>query len=177
MTKFTRKKFLILLLFNFFVFSLLLSIYREVRPGGDLFVEINAFTIFLMLTIIFITFSIKSLSFENISVVFLVTVLFFTIHQTTLLNVDRSRSYYIIGWVHNQKVSIDNGVLNYERVHSIEKSNPRAMTERLEEQISRGYIHNEGETLQLSMSGQTLYSLAQLLSKIYSLTNWDLNRS
>jgi hypothetical protein len=175
--KHTRKQFLLLLFFSFFCFSLLLAIYRNLSPGGDLFAEINAFTIFFALTMLLIAFSSKAMSFENVAVLFLATVLFFTIHQTTLLNVDRSRSYFIIGWVHNQRISIDDGSPNYERVLSMEKLNPWAMTDRLEEQISRGYILNEGKTLRLSARGQALYSFAQYLSKVYSLTNWDLNRS
>lgn len=177
MTILARKKLYILSLVSFVSFSLTLAMLRKTELGGDLFSQINILSFFYFILLFSFLRLLKAFNFETVLFTLLLTILFFTVHQTALLNVDRSRSYYIIGWVYSQKVSISNGNPNFDRVESMEKLNPSAMKDRLEEQISRGYVLKDGSTLRLSISGKGLYLIADLLSSVYNLRNWEVNKT
>jgi hypothetical protein len=127
---------------------------------------------------LFVYFKImKNVNYQNTLIVLLVSLTFYTSHQMVLLNIDRSRSYFVIGWVHDGNVKVNGNSYNYDNVISLEKQNPKAADMRLSEQINRGYITQRGNTLALTPSGKILFQIAEFLSQIYTLDNWKLNKS
>jgi hypothetical protein len=92
-----------------------------------------------------------------------------------LLNIDRSRSYFVIGWVHEGNIKVEGNLYNYDNVYSPEKKNIEAADFRLSEQIDRGYVIQKNQVLELSTSGKFLYQIAELLSGIYNLNTWKIN--
>jgi hypothetical protein len=157
--------------------SSLLAIWRTFNNPGDLYLEISLATILLGVVILLIFLKKRFVNFGGICLILLAVLFFYTSHQMTLLNVDRSRSFYIIGWVHDGNVKVNSNSYNYDAVLSLEKLNTIAADVRLSEQINRGYITQRGDTLELTPSGKILFQIAEFLSQIYTLDNWKFNKS
>lgn len=91
----------------------------------------------------------------------------------TLLNVDRSRSFYVLSW-------IDSGNISYsENKFKITANSPEAADEagviqRVLEQRSRGLIQKS--QMKLTSRGELTLEVAKCLSWLFKLENWALNR-
>ncbi len=94
----------------------------------------------------------------------------------TLLNVDRSRSLYVLSWVHQGQLKNVNGefVVN---VKSSEGSDLSGVELRLDEQIQRGLVINLGNEYKLSRSGIFVLKVAEFLANTFNLSNWQRNKS
>ena len=165
-----------MVLCQFIFCSFLLVILRQMQPENDLFSQINSLTVFFAVTGSAIIYFLGYRRFSDICLLLLAVSLFFTIFQTALLNVDRSRSFYIIGWVHSQKVQFRADIPDFSKVNSSEKLNPYAMEQRLNEQIDRGHIVKKDNNLTLSVSGSSLFYTAEILAKIFKLNHWLENK-
>jgi hypothetical protein len=170
-----RFKLLSMYLLIFLMSSLGLSIFRNLGFSSDLFNQINIASVLCGLIIFFCLIFLKKINYENVILLFLVSLFFFTSHQMVLLNVDRSRSYFVIGWVHEGNIKVEGNLYNYDNVYSPEKKNIEAADFRLAEQIDRGYVIQKNQVLELSTSGKFLYQIAELLSGIYYLNTWKIN--
>lgn len=160
----------------FLLSSIGLAIFRKLNSSLDLFNNISIASVICGLVFFFALKISKKINYENILVLIIVSLTFFTSHQMTLLNIDRSRSYFVIGWIHEGNVTIKGERYDYDNVNSPEKVNAQASDLRISEQISRGYVIRRNGILELSTSGKTLHKVAELLSEIYSLDNWKLNK-
>ena len=92
-----------------------------------------------------------------------------------LLNVDRSRSLYVIGWVHHDLVTIDNGTFDFSKIKSQEKLNEAAIIQRISEHETRNLMFEESNNLKLTFMGNFYYRIANLLSQFFNLTGWQQN--
>jgi hypothetical protein len=91
-----------------------------------------------------------------------------------VLNVDRSRSLYVLSWVRYEKIELVNDTLDLEKVYSSEKLNSRAIEQRLEEQISRGLVFNNGK-FKLTFRGKMTVQFADFIGSKFSLNGWEMN--
>jgi hypothetical protein len=91
----------------------------------------------------------------------------------TLLNVDRSRSFYVLAWVDAGKISLKNGEFVI-RAESLEASDKAGVIQRIAEQQDRGLIQEDQMTL--TAKGKFFLNLANFLSWVFNLENWKLNR-
>jgi hypothetical protein len=89
-----------------------------------------------------------------------------------LLNVDRSRSFYVLAWVDAGKVSHKNGEFVI-RAESLEASDKAGVIQRIAEQQDRGLIQEDQMTL--TAKGKFFLDLADFLSRVFKLENWKLN--
>jgi hypothetical protein len=119
----------------------------------------------------------KKLNYENFLVATLMGLLFFVSHQTMLLNIDRSRSYFVIGWVHDGKIVVKGNEYDFSKVKSIEKMSSGALSSRVNEQIERGYVRKINQNLELTFSGKILFETAEALAYLFNLENWKLNKT
>jgi hypothetical protein len=95
----------------------------------------------------------------------------------TVMNVDRSRSFYVLSWVENNKIeTTTNGelILNVE---SPEKFNIVSIKERLNEQSSRGLIEFRDNSYFLTWRGRLTFNMAETLAAFYKLDGWLKNRN
>ena len=99
----------------------------------------------------------------------------FLILTSTIVNIDRSRSFYIIAWVYENEVKQSNLQVDFTEVLSSEKKNSNGMSERLQEQIARGFIRNEGSMLKLTLKGAILYEISSGMASIFHLEGWFRN--
>ena len=100
----------------------------------------------------------------------------FIIGPNTLLNIDRSRSFYVLSWVNSHSIKIGSNDELIINVKSPEKSNSIAIRERLQEQTERGLIHSNGNKYELTWKGKMAYQIAEVLAKFFALQGWMNNR-
>ena len=94
----------------------------------------------------------------------------------TLVNVDRSRSLYVLSWVAEDKIEVLDGSL-IVRALSHESSDDRGVRLRLDEQIERGLITQSGNKFELTSRGEFTLQVANTLGALFNLQNWDLNKN
>lgn len=101
--------------------------------------------------------------------------LFWSFAQFTLLNIDRSRSFFLIAWVDQGKVAITNDGYSFAKVYSPEVLNHNGMVQRVDEQISRGILKKENDRLELTGKGRIVLETSKFLAREYKLTGWISN--
>jgi hypothetical protein len=97
------------------------------------------------------------------------------VEQSTILNIDRSRSFYVLAWTHKNLISFENGILDLTKVQSDEKLGLTGIETRINEQISRGLMTKRSSELKLSNFGKVYYFCAEKIAIIYRLDNWAKN--
>ena len=163
--------------------SILLYFLRAfVKLETPLFEQI-IFTVCLSagLSMLFFLLKIKVLSGrfnrdEFISLVVISGLLGFLILPLSLVNVDRSRSFYVLSWVDNGSISSSDGELNFQ-IKSSEASDINGVALRLKEQIGRGLVQEVNGRYQLTPTGDLYISVANFLADLYRLENWDANKN
>jgi hypothetical protein len=103
--------------------------------------------------------------------------LFILIAQGTLLNIDRSRSLYILSWAHNNSIKLAQGSLSLESVVSSERLIPTAVLQRIKEHKKRGLMKNEENYVVLTRRGELYFQIANHLARIFNLTGWKENKN
>ncbi len=116
----------------------------------------------------------KSFPFELIVIGILSFVL---ISQSTLLTIDRSRSFYVISWAHHHQIQFEDNVITLEKIKSPESKVVTAIIQRIDEHIARGLMIRDGDKILLTQRGEVFYEVADFLATIYQLDGWKLNKS
>jgi hypothetical protein len=96
--------------------------------------------------------------------------------QNLLLNIDRSRSFYVLSWVELGKVSSTTGGLSLNGVYSEEKLAVSGIKLRIFEQEKRGLISKTNGIYRLTFAGNIVLSVAERLAFVYKLENWKANK-
>jgi len=170
-----------------FLFKYILSSFtflffiRLINLGNDLLFEqilISGFLAHLFVTLFqfkinFLTYDLKK-SLRNSLIGFMIYVL---VALFTILNIDRSRSFYVLSWVDKGALICSNSSLDLSKVRSKEKLNPTGISSRLEEQVKRGLILKSDSVCQLTQYGELYLFSAEVIAKIFKLRNWELNAS
>jgi hypothetical protein len=120
----------------------------------------------------FLKDSIRLLAYVNI-IALMFSILFL---PYCLLNVDRSRSFYVLGWVEQGRVSVENSQIIL-RVKSTESADIAGVHLRLMEQKQRGLIQVDDGIYRVTNMGKLTLEIANLLANIFNLTNWELNKN
>ena len=97
--------------------------------------------------------------------------------QSTILNIDRSRSFYVLSWAHNNSIRISNNEVDLSKVESDEKFSKIAISERINEQVSRKFLRKDGSSYYLTWSGNLMFMVANLTGRIFKLEMWERNRN
>ena len=149
---------------------------RHLIPMQDIFTQILAVTFvifglnFLALLFFFCSrWQIKFLISITISLIFLV------FSQAQVLNIDRSRSFYVLSWVDQGIITLDDSEIGFDRICSSEMKNPKAIQMRLVEQDARGFVTQSGPNLGLTVLGDLQLFLAEKFATIFNLRNWFEN--
>jgi hypothetical protein len=115
--------------------------------------------------------------YANIILILLIFLIASTATQVftnVVLNIDRSRSFYLLSWVRYEKIEVVNGKLDLENVRSSEKLNPEAISQRLAEQVSRGLVSNDGK-FELTFRGKMIVQFSDFIGSKFSLKGWEMN--
>jgi hypothetical protein len=146
----------------------------------DLFLQINLSVFFVLITA-FVGFAyFRKLFFNDKSeliLLFLIALLLtYSSTQFMLLNIDRSRSFYVLSWVQNHDIRITNSGYDITEVKSYEKYSKFEIIKRLDEQRIRGLIKVDSSSLDLSIRGSVFYYSADKLAQIFKLDGWTSNK-
>ena len=107
-----------------------------------------------------------------ISVAINIFTLNFLIFVLLLINIDRSRSTYVIAWINSGWVKINDGNFEYdEKILRIE-NNTAMLDQRILEHKSRKILCITKNDIELLLLGKTIYVLANIMSKFFNLVNW-----
>jgi hypothetical protein len=104
------------------------------------------------------------------------SLLFFLAAQFTILNIDRSRSFYVLSWIDLERIQIRGDGYDLSQVVSLEKSNVNAIADRIEEQVSRGLVISKDSKLQLTQRGEFVLWAAEFSGQLFHLEYWEANR-
>ena len=114
----------------------------------------------------------RAVTLESIVIGFLLTILLLS---NTLINIDRSRSFYVISWVNNGSVRLVDNELKLS-VNSSEAADIAAISMRLDEQVERGLLLKRGNTFEISGRGRLTLKIANTLAYLFDLENWKFNK-
>jgi hypothetical protein len=170
------RKIIACIIINITLSTLLLFALRNLRILNSLLFEQILIATFFGGLCTYLTFRLRAKKSVNLYPYFLVGSLVFLIGaQDTVLNIDRSRSFYTLGWVDQDSVRYKDGELDLSAVKSTEKFSVPEISVRLNEQVSRGLVYIDSDKVRLTSSGRFMLGLANGLGKIFALDNWKAN--
>ena len=93
----------------------------------------------------------------------------------SLVNIDRSRSFFVLSWVDHGKISVNSGeitlsVISHESVDKI------GVLQRLNEQEQRGLVNKKDNSFEVTDYGKFMLRIANFLAKLFNLENWEANK-
>lgn len=110
-------------------------------------------------------------------VALLSSLVFWSSAQFLLLNIDRSRSFYVISWIAQGKIDVFDHSISLDRVKSNEKLNYRAIEDRIGENSTRGLLHLKNGELKLTNLGEVVLRISNFLAPQFKLSGWFQNRN
>lgn len=113
---------------------------------------------------------------STLNVLILSSILFFVTAQSTVLTIDRSRSFYVLSWVKAEKIIVTDTGLDFSLVQSDEKNSNSAVELRLQEQVDRKLVYFNSGKYSLTMLGSMVLLCADSFAKIFNLTGWYQNK-
>ena len=160
--------------------ALILALIRVVYPSNLLFDQIVILCVLtLIVYFLFVFFSQfqrskNKSSYKTIRMKFstvLIAVLVFYIFGTgVLLNVDRSRSLFVFQWVDQCSNSVK-CIYDYERALYSDQG-VQEIEQRLEEQVSRGFMVINSDQITLTKLGMVVAKAADLSTTLFSLEGY-----
>ena len=135
---------------------------------------------FVLVTVLLLSRNsfIPSQRIPTISWLILVSLLLIvTLGPNTVMNVDRSRSFYVLSWVEKSAIELTEDGRLVLNVNSPEKSNLVSIKERLDEQSARGLIEFRDQSYFLTWRGKLTLNIAEFLASFYKLDGWFKNRN
>jgi hypothetical protein len=92
----------------------------------------------------------------------------------SLVNIDRSKSFYLLYWVKYYDINTSNNLLNFSEYPEIsDKINVNDFLIRVNEHSKRGLITQDNNILELTNTGNLLLRIADFLAMIFSLSGWQ----
>ena len=159
-----------------FVSSLLLFVIRQFSTSSQLFEQINISSIVGTVAIHQFRSSKKfKVNFTVLKKSLITALAISFVLNISLLNIDRSRSFYVLSWVENGDIKINANKLVVS-AKSEESRDTQATLLRLNENESRGLIEKKSETFQLTWQGRLMLRSSNTLAWIFDLKNWNLNK-
>ena len=99
----------------------------------------------------------------------------FLILTSTVVNIDRSRSFYVLGWVYKNEVRESQNHIDLSTVTSSEKLNLNGVVQRIKEQETRGLLIKNGTVENLSTTGKVVYRISSIFARAFHLEGWVKN--
>jgi hypothetical protein len=97
------------------------------------------------------------------------------VQTQTLLNIDRSRSYFILEWIECSP-SKELLLVQSKVGATFGAGEIKAFDLRLVEQETRGFISREGNNVNLTRMGSTLFKFSEISAGAFNLSGWEANK-
>ena len=120
----------------------------------------------------------KKFRADNLVAVISLSLVLMFFNQTFLLNIDRSRSTFVLSWVDKGYVHVDStNQIVIEGADSLENSNPIASAQRVEENVQRGLIAFSNNKFYLTLAGEMVLKVCEISAIFFDLKGWKANSS
>ena len=162
--------------FNLLLGFLFLRILQQFNPLDDLFLHIVVASLLIFVLQLFVNFKKNILNNSTLNVLILSSMLFFVTAQSTVLTIDRSRSFYVLSWVKAEKINVTDNGLDFTLIQSEEKNSNSAIELRLKEQVDRKLVHFNSGKYSLTMLGSGVLLCADSFAKVFNLSGWYQNK-
>ncbi len=104
---------------------------------------------------------------------FLSVLVAFTLVSTLLLNIDRSRSVFLVKWVSQSSKEIPANVDMLLSIYTSSLNTESSIKQRIEEQKDTLFIKDVGSGIEVTRLGKTFIMMADLISKIFNLKGYQ----
>lgn len=156
----------------YFLFKLIQTLFSSTLIFDQIFL-ISCLNIGIFLALFRIR---KKIDFDKIVAIISLGLLLMFINQTVILNIDRSRSTYVLSWVDKGHVSLDSsGSFVTRGILSDENSNEIATIQRVRENIDRGLIRVEEGKVHLTFTGKMVLRICKDTAELLDLQGWKTN--
>ena len=114
--------------------------------------------------------------FQEVAAYFLIgALLFYSFGFSVVMTVDRSKSLYVLNWVHQTQPtnmfelgkSLEKKYGSYDKVY---------IEQRIKEQIERGVFSEQEQEIRLTEIGTFFWNSANLTAKIFNLNGWHSSK-
>ena len=159
---------LINLLAGFLATLILLCIlyfWRLINTSWFLFLQIASSSTVLYLLLLSVSNRIKLFYGRELIAI----VLAFTVVTTLLVNIDRSRSFYLLKWVDQYSFNNSTSLNVIVAGKRFDKVQEMALRQRVKEQGQSATISIDGEKIKLTFFGKTLVRISNLLARVFRL--------
>jgi hypothetical protein len=143
---------------------------------NDLFVNINLVFVFLCFPLVIFFVGAKKFKSSTLLTLIIALLFFYQSATSILINIDRSRSFYVLSWVDKYQIKSDVDTNPYESVQSPEKYSIGSIQKRVVEQVNRGLISNNGSEFSLTRSGKVTLQVSNFFARIFNLQGWYQNK-
>ena len=153
-----------------------LFVFQNAIHGRDLFLTINS--VFIVLLFLLFLFFFNSLKFDVklLLSAIIALLLFYQTSTSILINVDRSRSFYVLSWINTYEIDSELSKSQFDQIRSPEKSSLDSINKRISEQVSRGLVFKSGEGLELTIFGRACLHISDFFAKWFKLNGWYQNK-
>jgi hypothetical protein len=164
---------------SFFLFFWV-AIYalRNFSPGGSIDSQINTILLFTLIVSIATYLVFVGLRFK-VDLFYAITLGVLVAYLSTslmLINVDRSRSFYVLSWINEYDFPAVEAQRTYHLVRSSEILAVIPINQRIAEQEQRGFVTSQGGKLELTLKGKAALITADLLAASFRLQGWYKNK-
>jgi hypothetical protein len=156
----------------------LFKLVHFLYPSSLIFDQVFFLSVFMILAISIVFRLLFHVSFDRLVAVISLSLVLMFLNQSVLLNIDRSRSTFVLAWVDRGFVTLDSSSeIQIRGSKSPEATNEIASVQRVEENYQRGLIKLEDGKFHLSMIGKVLLAFCDWTANFFDLRGWKLNSS
>ena len=153
-----------------FILFLLIALWRLFDPNSFLFLQILFCSVILLL--ILYSLRLRKFPFKiiNGNELLIVSISFILI-TSLLLNIDRSRSFYLLKWVESAG-NYGTSITELQKLKKLSDSDLAALKQRVQEQDQSGFLFKENERIYISSQGKFLVFIFRNLAKFENLKGY-----
>ena len=148
-----------------------LAIWRYFEISTFIFIQIIVCSIILLSVLYLLRLSNSKFKFFNENELLVISISFIVV-TFLLLNIDRSRSFFLLKWVDS---SGSNGITVQEiqKQKNLSESDLVAVEQRIQEQDQSGFLIVRNERIYISQEGKVLVFIFRNLARVENLTGYS----
>lgn len=148
-----------------------LAIWRYFETNTFIFIQIIVCSIILLSVLYLLRLSNSKFKFFNGNELLIIAISFIVV-TFLLLNIDRSRSFFLLKWVDS---SGSNGITVQEiqKQKNLSESDLVAVEQRIQEQDQSGFLIVRNERIYISQEGKVLVFIFRNLARVENLTGYS----
>lgn len=152
------------------------KIVHSIYPSTLIYDQIFYISIFVLSACMLLFKHYFTLNLDKVIASVCLAIVLMSLNQTFLLNIDRSRSTFVLAWVDKNLVYSDSkNRIYFNGVESLENLNQEASAQRVMENVQRGLIEPFDRSFKLTASGKFLLKLCEFSADFFDLRGWKEN--